>query len=156
MSDLGEVSRFAGRRGFDRLSIDFASGFSVSLEKKQGGTVMKVISILISFLNSIFGVLLILSCVSAGEALGWIAFKTGAGILAIYFGILTFKDSIQPISQNRLLLSGLFLVIIGVSAFAFGIHWSIVSGNMKLTVLLFGGSMFIQGLTSILGMENPV
>ncbi len=115
---------------------------------------MKVISILISFLNSIFGVLLILSCVSAGEALGWIAFKTGAGILAIYFGILTFKDSIQPLSHKRLLLSGLLLVIIGVSAFAFGIHWSIVSGNIKLTVLLFGGSLFIQGLTSVLGMET--
>ncbi len=115
---------------------------------------MKVISILVSFLNSIFGVLLILSCVSAGEALGWVAFKTGAGIIAIYFGILTFKDSIQPISQNRLLLSGLFLVIIGVSAFAFGVHWSIVSGDMKNTVLLFGGSQFVQGLTSILGMET--
>ena len=115
---------------------------------------MKVISILISFLNSIFGVLLILSCVSAGEALGWIAFKTGAGILAVYFGILTFKDSIQPISPKRLLLSGLLLVIIGVSAFAFGIHWSIVSGNMNNTVLLIGISLYIQGLTSILGMET--
>ncbi|MBI5823786.1 MAG: hypothetical protein HZB18_07140 [Chloroflexi bacterium] len=115
---------------------------------------MKVISILIAFLNSIFGVLLILSCVSAGEALGWIAFKTGAGILAIYFGMLTFKDSIQPISQGRLLLSGLLLVIIGVSAFAFGVHWSIVSGDMKNTVLLFGGSLFVQGLTSVLGMES--
>lgn len=115
---------------------------------------MKVISILISFLNSLFGMLLILSCVSAGEALGWIAFKTGAGILAIYFGILTFKDSIHPISQKRLLLSGLLLIIIGVSTFAFGVHWSIVSGNMKNTVLLFGGSIFIQGLTSVLGMET--
>ncbi len=114
---------------------------------------MKVISILISFLNSLFGILLILSCVSAGEALGWVAFKTGAGILAVYFGILTFKDNIQPISQSRLLLSGLFLVILGVSAFAFGIHWSIVSGNVKNTVLLFGSSIFVQGLTSILGME---
>lgn len=115
---------------------------------------MKVISILVSFLNSIFGALLILSCVSAGEALGWVAFKTGAGIIAIYFGILTFKDSIQPLSQSHLLLSGLFLVIIGVSAFAFGVHWSIVSGDMKNTVLLFGGSLFVQGLTSILGMET--
>lgn len=115
---------------------------------------MKIFSILISFLNSIFGALLILSCVSAGEALGWIAFKTGAGIVAICFGILTFKDSVQPISQKRLLLSGLFLVIFGLSAFAFGIHWSIISGNMKNTVLLFGGSLFFQGFTSVLGVET--
>lgn len=52
-----------------------------------------------------------------------------------------------------MLLSGLFLVIVGVSALAWGIHWSIVSGDMKNAILLFGGSLFTQGLTSILGMD---
>jgi hypothetical protein len=115
---------------------------------------MKVISILLAFINSLIGALLILSCVSAGEAFGWIAFKTGAGILAIYFGILNFKDCIQPISHSQMLLSELFLVIVGVAALAWGIHWSITSGDMKNTILLFGGSLFIQGLTSILGIET--
>jgi hypothetical protein len=114
---------------------------------------MKVISILLAFINSLIGALLILSCVSAGEALGWIAFKTGAGILALYFGILTFKDNVQSVSQRHMLLNGLLIVIVGVSALAWGIHWSIVSGDMKNTILLFGGSLFLQGLTSILGME---
>jgi len=114
---------------------------------------MKVISILLAVINSLIGGLLILSCVSAGEALGWIAFKTGAGILAIYFGILIFKDSIQPVSKSRMLLSGLFLVIVGTSALAWGIHWSIISGDIKNTILLIGGSLFMQGLTSILGIE---
>ena len=115
---------------------------------------MKVVSILLAFINSLVGALLILSCVSAGEALGWIAFKTGAGVLAVYFGILIFKDSVQPIQRTRMLVSGLFLVIAGVSALAWGIHWSIVSGDIKNTILLFGGSFLIQGLTSILGMES--
>lgn len=123
------------------------------LEAFNKEALMKVISILLAFINSLTGGLLILSCVSAGEALGWIAFKTGAGILAIYFGILTFRDSIQPIRQSRLVLSGLVLVIVGVSAVAWGIHWSIISGDVKNTILLFGGSLFVQGLTSILGME---
>ncbi|MBI5352887.1 MAG: hypothetical protein HZB50_09645 [Chloroflexi bacterium] len=115
---------------------------------------MKVISILLAFINSLTGGLLILSCVSAGEAFGWIAFKTGAGILAIYFGVLTFKDGIQPMHQSRIVLSGLTLVVAGVSAVAWGIHWSIISGDVKNTILLFGGSLFIQGLTSILGIET--
>jgi hypothetical protein len=115
---------------------------------------MKVISILLALINSLTGALLILSCISAGEALGWIAFKTGAGILAIYFGMLTFKDGIQPISQNNMILSGLILVVAGVSAMAWGIHWSIISGDIKNTVLFFGGSLFVQGLTSILGVET--
>ena len=70
---------------------------------------MKVISILLAFINSLIGGLLILSCISAGEVLGWIAFKTGAGILAIYFGMLTFKDSIQSVGQRRMLLNGLLI-----------------------------------------------
>ena len=139
---------------FDRLTIEFASTVPVSLKQSKGGTVMKVVSILLAFINSLVGALLILSCVSAGEALGWIAFKTGAGVLAVYFGILIFKDSVQPIQRTRMLVSGLFLVIAGVSALAWGIHWSIVSGDIKNTILLFGGSFLIQGLTSILGMES--
>ncbi len=116
---------------------------------------MKVISILLAFLNSIFGALLILSCISASETLGWITTKTGAGILALYFGILTFKDAVQPISHSRMLLNALLIVIISISALMWGIHWSISSGDIKLTLLLFSGSLFVQGLTSILGMLQP-
>jgi len=115
---------------------------------------MKVISILLALINSLMGGLLILSCVSAGESLGWITFKTGAGILAIYFGVLTFKDSVQPIRRYRMLLGGLFLVIAGVSGVAWGIHWSIISGDIKNTILMVGGSLFIHGLTSVLGIET--
>lgn len=116
---------------------------------------MKIISILLAFLNSIIGALLILSCISASETLGWITTKTGAGILALYFGILTFKDAVQPISQSRMLLNALLIVIISISALMWGIHWSISSGDIKLTLLLFSGSLFVQGLTSILGMLQP-
>jgi len=115
---------------------------------------MKVISILLAFLNSLIGGLLILSCISTGESLGWISFKSGAGMLAVYFGVMTFKDGVQPICQSRALLNGIALIVIGISAVAWGIHWSIVSGDMKNTVILFGGSLFIQGLTSVLGSET--
>ena len=115
---------------------------------------MKVISILLAFLNSLMGALLILSCISASETLSWVTTKTGAGTLAIYFGVLTYKDAVQPISHSRMLLNGLFIVIISVSAIAWGIHWSIISGDIKLTLLLFGISLFLQGMASILGMES--
>ena len=115
---------------------------------------MKVISILMALVNTLTGGLLILSCVSASETPGWITLKIGAGILAIYFGIVTFKDSVQPISHNHIMLGGLFLVIVGVSAVAWGIHWSIITGDLKNTVLLFGGSLFMQGLSSVLGIDK--
>jgi hypothetical protein len=115
---------------------------------------MKVISIFLALINFLVGVLLILSCISANETLGWIAWKTGAGIMGITFGILTFKDSAQPLGQHRMILYGLLLVIIGVSVVAYGIHWSIISGDIKNTVLVVGSSFFLHGLTSVLGIAG--
>ena len=114
---------------------------------------MKVISIFLALINTLFGGLLILSCVSASESLGWVVTKSTAGFLGVFFGILTFTDNVQPINPGRMLLVNLALVIIGVSGFAWGIHWSIISGDVKNTVLLFGGGLFMQGLTSMLGMS---
>ncbi len=117
----------------------------------QGGVGMKVISIFLALINTLFGGLLILSCISASETLTWIVMKSTAGFLGICFGILTFKDNMQPINSGSMLLVNLAVVIAGVSGVAWGIHWSIISGDMKNTVLLFGGSLFVQGLTSMLG-----
>jgi hypothetical protein len=114
---------------------------------------MKVISILLALINSLTGGLLIFSCFYVSEPLGWFVLKVGGGILAIYFGMLTFKDSMQPISQRHLVLSSLFLVIVGISVVSWGIHWSIISGDIQNIALLFGGSLFTQGVTSILGTE---
>jgi hypothetical protein len=117
---------------------------------------MKVISILLAFINSLIGGILILSCVSTNETLGWITMKSGTGLLAVYFGILTLKDSIAPIRPDRLLLNNILLVIAGVSVVAWGVHWSIVSGDVKNTVLLIGSSLFVQGLASVLGTAGEM
>jgi hypothetical protein len=110
---------------------------------------MKVISILLAFINSLTGGILILSCVSTGETLAWTSMKSGTGLLAIYFGLLTFKDSIAPVRSSRLLLNNLMLVIAGLSILAVGVHWSLMSGDVKNTVLLVGGSLFVQGVAAV-------
>lgn len=115
---------------------------------------MKVISILLALINFLMGILLILSCISSNETLTWIAWKTGAGALGIIFGALTFKDSAQPIGQRKMALYGLILVTVGVMVAAFGVHWSIVSGDMKNTVLIIGSSFFLHGFTSVLGITT--
>jgi hypothetical protein len=116
---------------------------------------MLILSILLAFLNSLAGVLLILSCISANETLAWVTTKTGAGFLALYFGVVTFKDTSQPGNQKKILLTALWVIILSISAFVWGVNWSISSGDIKLTLLLLSsGSLFLQGLTSILGMES--
>ena len=111
---------------------------------------MKVISILLGLINFLMGILLILSCISANETPAWVAWKTGTGAMAIAFSILTFRDT----AQKKMILCSLLLVAAGVSIFAFGVHWSIVSGDPKNTVLAVGGSFFLHGFTSALGITN--
>ncbi|MBK6647225.1 MAG: hypothetical protein IPG44_16020 [Anaerolineales bacterium] len=115
---------------------------------------MKVISIFLALINFLAGVLLILSCISSNDTPAWIAWKTGMGGMGVAFGILTFKDSARPVSQRKMILYGLILVTVGVSILAYGIHWSVVSGDPKNTVMVVGGSFFLHGFTSALGMAG--
>lgn len=115
---------------------------------------MKLISLIMAFINTLMGGLLVLSCVSSGESAGWVLMKTSAGTVAAFFGILTFKDSIHPVDQSKMLMGGLFLVIVGVSALAYGIHWSILSGDLKNAVLFVGGCLFLHGVTAVAGIAN--
>lgn len=115
---------------------------------------MKVISIFLALINFLTGILLILSCISANETFAWVAWKTGLGVLGVTFGILTFKDSAQPVSQRKMILYGLLLVVVGVSIVAYGIHWSVISGDPKHTVMVVGSSFFLHGFTSVLGMAS--
>lgn len=115
---------------------------------------MKVISIFLALINFLTGVLLILSCISANETFAWVAWKTGLGVLGVTFGILTFKDSAQPVSQRKMILYSLLLVVVGVSIVAYGIHWSVISGDPKHTVMVVGSSFFLHGFTSVLGMAS--
>ncbi|MBI2331071.1 MAG: hypothetical protein HYU84_02665 [Chloroflexi bacterium] len=114
----------------------------------------QVISIFLALFNFLMGVLLILSCISSGETFAWIAWKIGLGTIGTAFGILTFKDSAQPVGERKMILYGLLLVITGVSVVAYGIHWSIISGNVKNTVLVVGSSFFLHGFTSVLGITS--
>jgi uncharacterized membrane protein SirB2 len=115
---------------------------------------MKVISILLALINFLAGVLLFLSCISSDETFAWVAWKTALGIMGVAFGILTFKDNAQPIAQRKMILYSLLLVIAGVSIAAYGIHWFIVSGDPKNTLMLVGGSFFLHGFASVLGITT--
>ncbi|MEW6405350.1 MAG: hypothetical protein AB1649_26465 [Chloroflexota bacterium] len=75
---------------------------------------------------------------------------------AIYFGILTFKDSVAPVRAGHFLLNNLLLVIVGLSILAIGVHWSITSGDVKNTVLLIGGSLFAQGVSSVAAIAGEI
>ena len=119
---------------------------------------MKVLSILLALINSLVAGLVLLSCVSVSnlswDGIGWLAARVGTGVLVILAGMLTFRDGVQGISPGRMLVAGLLLILLGTSSAMWGLHLSIISGDVKNVMILFGGSLVLQGIASIVGLQE--
>ena len=121
---------------------------------------MKVLSILLALVNSLIAGLVLLSCISVSnlswDGLGWLAARIATGILVILAGILTFRDGVQPINTGTMLIVGLMLVLLGAGNAMWGVHLSIVSGDIKNVMILFGSSLLTQGIASVFGLEESL
>jgi hypothetical protein len=53
-----------------------------------------------------------------------------------------------------MLMAGLSLVLLGASSAMWGVHLSIISGDVKNVMILFGGSLVLQGIASIVGLQE--
>ena len=119
---------------------------------------MKVLSILLALVNSLMAGLILLSCISVSNlrwnGIGWLAVRVMTGVLVILTGILTFRDGAQPIGPGKMLMAGLSLVLLGTGSAMWGLHLTLVSGDIKNVMILFGGSLVLQGIASIVGLRE--
>lgn len=119
---------------------------------------MKVLSILLALVNSLVAGLVLLSCVSVSnlswDGLGWLAARVAVGIAVILIGVFTFRDGTQGIGPGKMLVSGLLLVLLGTGCAMWGVHLTLVSGDVKNVMILFGGSLVLQGIASIVGLQE--
>ena len=119
---------------------------------------MKVISILLALVNTLMAGLILLSCVSLSnlnwDGLGWLAVRIATGVLVILVGILTFRDGAHPIHPGKMLASGLALVLMGMGSVMWGVHLSLLSGDVKNVMILFGGSLVLQGIASVVSLND--
>ena len=119
---------------------------------------MKVLSILLALVNSLVAGMVLLSCVSASnlswDGLGWLAARVTTGMLVILAGILTFQDGSQGVGPGKMLIIGLLLVLLGAGSAMWGLHLSIISGDIKNVMILFGSSLVLQGIASIVGLRE--
>jgi hypothetical protein len=119
---------------------------------------VKVLSILLALVNSLTASLVLLSCVSISnlrwDGLGWLAARVITGVLILLAGLVTFRDGIQPVGPGKMLMVGLVLVLLGTGSAMWGLHLSIVSGDVKNVMILFGGSLVLQGIASIVGLQE--
>jgi hypothetical protein len=116
---------------------------------------MKTISILLALINSLAAGLVVAAALPAIHILRpasslWNATKVTASAGIITAGIFTWIAAGRTqTSPNLVLLIGLFLVALGSASAVWTIHLALVSGNIHNPMFVYGGSLMIQGATSI-------
>ena len=118
---------------------------------------MKTISILLSLVNSLLAGLLLTYTLS-GSAIQpdtlWLLAKSVAALSIILMGVLTWLTSTNAINSGLLLIGGLYLVVLGAVTVVWTIHRAILNGDMEYYMVIFGGSLMMQGLASLLGFSE--
>jgi len=119
---------------------------------------MKVLSILLALVNTLMAGLILLSCISLSnlrwDGLGWLVVRVTSGVLVILIGVLTFRDGMQPVHPGKMLASGLALVLLGMGSVMWGLHLTLISGDVKNVMILFGGSLVLQGVAAVVGLSD--
>jgi len=120
---------------------------------------MKTISIFLALINSLLAGLLLTYTLSSYEVNGsvtlWLLTKSFAALSVILIGMLTWLASTRAINTNPLLIGGLYLVVLGAITIVWAYHLAILSGYMEYYMAVFGGSLMVQGVASLIGFSRP-
>ena len=121
---------------------------------------MKTISIFLALINSLVAGLLIAFSLSGSEirqaAAWWTLMKTLAAFSVIVIGALTWLASMRTVRQGLMSLGSLLLVALGAATIVWTLHLVLVTGDAEYYMLVYGGSLIVQGASSLFGvLEEP-
>jgi len=121
---------------------------------------MKTISIFLALINSLVDGLLIAFSLSGSEirqaAAWWTLMKTLAAFSVIVIGALTWLASMRTVRQGLMSLGSLLLVALGAATIVWTLHLALVTGDAEYYMLVYGGSLIVQGTSSLFGvLEEP-
>lgn len=119
---------------------------------------MKTTSIFLSLVNSLLAGFLIALNLSMGDfreaVVWWSLIKISAASFVILVGILTWMGCILPVKPGLMAISSLLLVALGAGTVVWTFHLAVVSGDMEYYMIVYGGSLFMQGMTSLFGFAD--
>jgi hypothetical protein len=120
---------------------------------------MKTISIFLALINSLLAGLLIMASFSSSEirqvASWWLLTKLLVGISVIIIGIMTWIGNMTHLKQNIVALASVYLVALGAATVVWTFHLAQVTGDMEYHMIVYGGSLFVQGVALLLSMSQP-
>jgi hypothetical protein len=116
---------------------------------------MKTISIFLALINSLLAGLLITFLVTSLDfrvsATLWSMIKMLVAGSVIVIGLLTWINALASIHPGVLAVSSLFLVALGAATVVWTFHRAVVTGDMEYYMVLYGGSLFLQGCSLLFG-----
>jgi len=119
---------------------------------------MKTVSIFLSLINSLLAGVMLLASLTGNElheaALLWLLIKVLAALGIIVTGVLTWLATLSAIRPGLLALSNLSLVALGAAIAVWTLHLAMVTGDMEYYMILYGGSLMMQGAASLFGFAE--
>ena len=113
---------------------------------------MKTISIFLALINALVAGLLIVFSLSGNEirqaAAWWTLLKTLSAFSVIVISVLTWLASMRTVGPGLISLGGLLLVALGAATVVWTLHLALVTGDAEYYVLVYGGSLIVQGASS--------
>jgi hypothetical protein len=119
---------------------------------------MKTISIFLALVNSLLAGLILAFSLSPTEVTQteawWSLMKVTAAFSVIFVGFLTWLGSARPLRAGWMALCSLFLVALGAGTVVWTFHLALVSGDIEFHMVVYGGSLTVQGIASLFGFGN--
>ena len=119
---------------------------------------MKTISIFLALVNSLLAGLILASTLSPSAlsqgTIWWSFTKIAAAFCVIVIGVLTFVGSARASSPGLMSLCSLFLVGLGAGTIVWTFHLAMISGDMEYHMIVYGGSLIVQGMASLFGFAG--
>lgn len=119
---------------------------------------MKTISIFLALINSLLAGLLITFLMSSVDfqmsALWWSALRILIALTVIAIGLLTWVSNMISVDPGLVAMGSLSLVAIGAGTIVWTFHRAQLSGDMEYYMLIYGGSLFVQGFSLLFGISQ--
>ena len=113
---------------------------------------MKTISIFLALINALVAGLLIVFSLSGNEirqaAAWWTLLKTLSALSVIVISVLTWLASMRTVRPVFISLGSLLLVALGAATIVWTLHLALVTGDAEYYMLVYGGSLIVQGASS--------
>lgn len=119
---------------------------------------MKTISIFLALVNALLAGLILAFSLSPTEiheaATWWSLTKISAASSVILVGVLTWLGSARTLNPSLMALCSLFLVALGAATGVWTFHLALVTGDIESYMVLYGGSLIVQGMASLFGFAG--